>query len=116
MVGSILVCVGLWPLMVGVISHRNCVPRVLDIRLNLRDNCPTRAKYVLVNYMQDYPADWKIMITLSAWDLVALTIALTSSLIVVITTAVANHRLTESVHYWRDAYLQAEQDLSKSGM
>jgi hypothetical protein len=56
------------------------------------------------------------MLVLSAWDLVALTIALTSSLIVVITTAVANHRLTESVHYWRDAYLQAEQDLNKSGM
>jgi hypothetical protein len=56
------------------------------------------------------------MITLSAWDLVAVTIALTSSLIVMVTTAVANHRLTESVHHWRDAYLQAEQDLNKSGM
>jgi hypothetical protein len=56
------------------------------------------------------------MLVLSAWDLVALTIALTSSLIVVITTAVANHRLTESRDYWREAYLQAEQDLNKSGM
>ena len=44
------------------------------------------------------------MIVLSAWDLVALTIALTSSLIVVITTAVANHRLTESRDYWRTQY------------
>ena len=44
------------------------------------------------------------MITLTAWDLVALTIALTSSLIVVITTAVANHRLTESRDYWRNQY------------
>ncbi len=44
------------------------------------------------------------MITLSAWDLVALTIALTSSLIVIITTAVANHRLTESRDYWRYQY------------
>jgi hypothetical protein len=44
------------------------------------------------------------MITLSAWDLVALTIALTSSLIVIITTAVANHRLTESRDYWRNQY------------
>ena len=56
------------------------------------------------------------MVTLTSWDLVALTIALTSSLIVIITTAVANHRLTESRDYWRDAYLQAEQDLNKSGM
>lgn len=44
------------------------------------------------------------MVTLSAWDLVALTIALTSSLIVVITTAIANHRLTESRDYWRTQY------------
>lgn len=44
------------------------------------------------------------MIVLSAWDLVALTIALTSSLIVIITTAVANHRLTESRDYWRYQY------------
>ena len=44
------------------------------------------------------------MIVLSAWDLVALTIALTSSLIVVVTTAVANHRLTESRDYWRTQY------------
>jgi hypothetical protein len=44
------------------------------------------------------------MVTLSAWDLVAVTIALTSSLIVVITTAVANHRLTESRDYWRYQY------------
>lgn len=44
------------------------------------------------------------MLVLSAWDLVALTIALTSSLIVVITTAVANHRLTESRDYWRYQY------------
>lgn len=44
------------------------------------------------------------MIVLTAWDLVALTIALTSSLIVIITTAVANHRLTESRDYWRTQY------------
>jgi hypothetical protein len=44
------------------------------------------------------------MITLSAGDLVALTIALTSSLIVMVTTAVANHRLTESRNYWRYQY------------
>ena len=44
------------------------------------------------------------MIVLTAWDLVALTIALTSSLIVIITTAVANHRLTESRDYWRNQY------------
>jgi hypothetical protein len=44
------------------------------------------------------------MITLSAWDLVALTIALTSSLIVMVTTAVANHRLTESRNYYRYEY------------
>jgi hypothetical protein len=44
------------------------------------------------------------MITLSAWDLVAVTIALTSSLIVIVTTAVANHRLTESRDYWRFQY------------
>jgi hypothetical protein len=50
------------------------------------------------------------MLVLSAWDLVALTIALTSSFIVVITTAVANHRLTESRDYWRTQY----QELNKS--
>lgn len=44
------------------------------------------------------------MIVLQAWDVVALTIALTSSLIVIITTAVANHRLTESRDYWRFQY------------
>ena len=52
------------------------------------------------------------MITLSAGDLVALTIALTSSIIVIITTAIANHRLTESRDYWRDEaryYIEQEQ-------
>ena len=50
------------------------------------------------------------MVTLSAGDLVALTIALTSSLIVIVTTAVANHRLTESRNYWRElaGYYQNE--------
>lgn len=42
------------------------------------------------------------MVTLSAWDLVAVTIALTSSLIVIITTAVANYRLAESRNAWRE--------------
>ena len=42
------------------------------------------------------------MVTLSAGDLVALTIALTSSLIVMVTTAVANHQLTESRNAWRE--------------
>jgi hypothetical protein len=49
---------------------------------------------------------WK-MITLSAWDLVAVTIALTSSLIVMVTTAIANHRITESRDYWRCQYQRA---------
>ena len=44
------------------------------------------------------------MVTLSAGDLVALTIALTASLIVIVTTAVANYRLTESRSYWRYQY------------
>jgi len=44
------------------------------------------------------------MVTLQAGDLVALTIALTASLIVIITTAVANYRLTESRDYWRYQY------------
>ena len=56
------------------------------------------------------------MLVLSAGDLIALTIALTSSLIVMVTTAVANHRLTESRNYWHDAYMSAEQDIDKSGM
>jgi hypothetical protein len=42
------------------------------------------------------------MLVLSAGDVIALTIALTSSLIVMVTTAVANHRLTESRNYWRE--------------
>lgn len=42
------------------------------------------------------------MVTLSAGDLVALTIALTASLIVVATTAIANYRLTESRNHWRE--------------
>ena len=52
------------------------------------------------------------MITLSSADLVALTIALTSSIIVIITTAVANYRLTESRNYWRTLgrlYIEQEQ-------
>ena len=51
------------------------------------------------------------MITLSAGDLVALTIALTSSIIVIITTAIANYRLTESRDYWRaEALWYTEKD------
>jgi len=52
------------------------------------------------------------MVTLSSGDLVALTIALTSSIIVIITTAIANHRLTESRDYWRAEaryYIEQEQ-------
>ena len=44
------------------------------------------------------------MVTLQAGDLVALTIALTASLIVIITPAFANYRLTESRNYWRYQY------------
>ncbi len=56
------------------------------------------------------------MITLSAGDLVALTIALTASLIVIITTAVANHRLTESRDYWRYQYDELKHYIEHEGM
>jgi hypothetical protein len=52
------------------------------------------------------------MITLSSGDLIALTIALTSSIIVIITTGIANYRLTESRDYWRAEaryYIEQEQ-------
>ena len=46
------------------------------------------------------------MVTLLASDIVAITIALTLSVGLLISTAVANHRLTESRNYWRDQYHQ----------
>jgi hypothetical protein len=52
------------------------------------------------------------MVTLSSGDLIALTIALTSSIIVIITTAIANYRLTESRDYWLSEaryYMEREQ-------
>ena len=51
------------------------------------------------------------MVTLSAGDLVALTIALTSSLIVIATTAIANYRLTESRNYWRDIAIDYQNEV-----
>lgn len=51
------------------------------------------------------------MVTLSAGDLVALTIALTSSLIVIATTAIANYRLTESRNYWRDVAIDYQNEV-----
>ena len=53
---------------------------------------------------------------LESGDLIALIIALGCSIAVVITSAVANARLTRQVKYWRDAYLTAEKDIQKSGM
>jgi hypothetical protein len=44
------------------------------------------------------------MLTLQTGDLIALTIALTASLTLVITSAIANHRITESRNYWRYQY------------
>ena len=46
------------------------------------------------------------MVTLLTSDIVAITIALTLSVGLLISTAVANHRLTESRNYWRDQYHQ----------
>jgi hypothetical protein len=46
------------------------------------------------------------MVTLLTSDIVAITIALTVSAGLVISTAVANHRLAESRNYWRDQYHQ----------
>jgi len=48
----------------------------------------------------------KVMVTLLSSDIVAITIALTLSVGLLISTAVANHRLTESRNYWRDQYHQ----------
>lgn len=41
---------------------------------------------------------------LNGWDLVALVIALSSSIILVVTTAIANARLTRSRDAWRKGY------------
>lgn len=41
---------------------------------------------------------------LSALDLVAVMIALVVSVTLVITTAIANHRMTETANYWRKEY------------
>lgn len=41
------------------------------------------------------------MVTLATGDIVAVTIALTTAMIVIISTAVANHRLTEKVRRLR---------------
>jgi len=41
---------------------------------------------------------------LTAWDLLAVMIALVTSVTLVITTALANARLTQSSNYWRKAY------------
>ena len=52
---------------------------------------------------------------LTTLDLLAVMIALVVSVTLVITTAIANHRLDESRRYWRDAYFLAEQDVNKAG-
>lgn len=44
------------------------------------------------------------MVTLLTSDIVAITIALTVSLGLVISTVIANYRLTESRDYWRNQY------------
>ena len=58
----------------------------------------------------------KVMVTLLMSDIVAITIALTVTVGLLVSTAIANHRLTESRNYWREAYFQAEQDIDKQGM
>ena len=44
------------------------------------------------------------MVTLLTSDIVAITIALTVSGALVISTVIANHRLTQSRDYWRTQY------------
>jgi len=51
------------------------------------------------------------MVTLSASDLVAVTIALTTSLIVIVTTFIANYQLTESRNHWRELARYYENEL-----
>ena len=53
---------------------------------------------------------------LTTGDMLAVMIALVVSVTLVITTALANARLTTSVKYWRDAYFLAEKDNQKAGM
>jgi hypothetical protein len=53
---------------------------------------------------------------LTTLDIFAVMIALIVSVTLVITTALANARLTTSVKYWRDAYFLAEKDNQKAGM
>ena len=52
---------------------------------------------------------------LQVTDIIAIVIALGVSVTLVITTAIANHRLDESRRYWREAYFLAEQDVQKAG-
>jgi hypothetical protein len=48
-------------------------------------------------------------------DMLAVIIALVVSITLVVTSAIANARLTESVKYWRDAYFLSEKDNQKAG-
>jgi hypothetical protein len=47
--------------------------------------------------------------------MLAVIIALVVSITLVVTTAIANARLTESRNYWREAYFLAEEDNQKAG-
>jgi hypothetical protein len=51
------------------------------------------------------------MITLTTLDLFAVMIALVVSVTLVITTAIANYRLTESRNYWRYQYHELNNSL-----
>jgi hypothetical protein len=53
---------------------------------------------------------------LTTLDIFAVIIALVMCITFVITTGIANAKLTASVKYWREAYFLAEKDNQKAGM
>jgi hypothetical protein len=58
----------------------------------------------------------KVIMYITTLDMLAVIIALVVSITLVVTSAIANARLTESVKYWRDAYFLSEKDNQKAGM
>lgn len=53
------------------------------------------------------------MVTLLTSDIVAITIALTVTVGLLVSTAIANYRLTESRDYWRNQYHQLKNHVDR---
>lgn len=65
------------------------------------------------DYVRGYDVDFggfvmNTIVTLTALDIVGITIALVTSMALIITSATANARLTRERNYWRDEALRHE--------